>query len=136
MTPQEFLGRYMAAQVDMQRAERLIAKITALLEVQGVDTSGVKVQVSNMDDRTARLIANLVDAQQELEDVRMEAIRVMREINTVISRVSDPQQKRLLELRYLDGKTWEEISNTIHVTYRHVFNIHRKAKESVEDLIR
>lgn len=135
MTAHQFLDRYRAAKVDMQRAERLIAKIEALLEVRGVDTTSEKVQLSGFDDRTAGLIAELVDAKREYEEALERSVQVMREINGVIERVSDPQQKRLLELRYLDGKTWEEISNTIHVSYRHVFNIHQKAKESVEDLI-
>lgn len=135
MTAQQFLGRYRAAQVDMQRAERLIAKITALLEVQGVDTSNEKVQSSNIDDRTARLVAELVDARNDFEAARARAIRVVREINALIECISDPQQKRLLEMRYLEGKTWEEIANGIHVTYRHVFRMRRWALDAAEKLI-
>lgn len=135
MTAQQFLGRYRAAQIDMQRAERLIARITALLEVQGVDTSAEKVQTSSIDDRTARLIAELVDARREFEEARIRSVQMMREINALLERIPDPQHKRLLEMRYLEGKTWEEVAKGIHVTYRHVFNIHKRAKESAEELL-
>ena len=78
MIAQQFLGRYRAAQIDMQRAERLIARITALLEVQGVDTSAEKVQTSSIDDRTAWLIAELVDARREFEEARIRSVQMMR----------------------------------------------------------
>ena len=135
MNAQQFLSRYRAAKVDMERTERLIAKITALLEVHGVDTSNEKVQTSNIDDRTARLIAELVDARIDFEAARDRSIQAMREINALIERVPDSQQKRLLEMRYLEDKTWEEIANGIHVSYRHVFNVRKRAREAVEMLI-
>lgn len=135
MIAQQFLGRYRAAQIDMQRAERLIARITALLEVQGVDTSAEKVQTSSIDDRTAWLIAELVDARREFEEARIRSVQVMREINSLIELIPDPQQKRLVELRYLEGRTWEDIANEIHVSYRHVFNVRLQAKGAVEALI-
>ncbi len=132
MTAQQYLGRYRAAQVDMQRSERLIRKITALLEVQGMDTTSEKVQTSNNDDRTARLIAELVDARKEFEATRETSIGMLREIARVIGEVEQPLHKQLLEMRYIDGLTWFEISNNLHVTYRHVFNLHHRALEEIE----
>lgn len=133
MTAQQYLGRYRAAQVDMQRSERLIKRITALLEVQGVDTTSEKVQTSNTDDRTARLIAELVDARKEFEETQTASIGMLREIARVIGDVDQPLHKQLLELRYIDGLTWYEISNRLHVTYRHVFNLHRRALDEIEE---
>lgn len=133
MTAQQYLGRYRAAQVDMQRSERLIKRIAALLEVQGVDTTSEKVQTSNTDDRTARLIAELVDARKEFEETQTASIGMLREIARVIGDVDQPLQKQLLELRYIDGLTWYEISNRLHVTYRHVFRIHRSVLEQLDE---
>lgn len=133
MTAQQYLGRYRAAQVDMQRSERLIRKITALLEVQGMDTTSEKVQTSNNDDRTARLIAELVDARKEFEATRETSIGMLREIARVIGEVEQPLHKQLLEMSYIDGLTWFEISNNLHVTYRHVFRMHRNILEKLEE---
>ena len=132
---QQYLGRYRAAQMDMARAERLIKKTRELLEVQGVNTSSERVQSSIAGDRTANLIAELVDARHEFEEALERSLQVLRDINVVIENVSSPQQKRLLELRYIEGKTWEEISNTIHVTYRHVFRVRNNALAAVEEIL-
>lgn len=132
---QQYLGRYRAAQMDMDRAERLIKKTRELLEVQGVDTSSERVQSSVVGDRTANLIAELVDARMEFEEAMERSVQMMRDVNDVISMVSSPQQKRLLELRYIEGKTWEEISNAIHVTYRHVFRVRNNALAAVEEIL-
>ena len=135
MSVQQYLGSYRAAQIDMQRAERLIARINEQLDVQGVNTSSEKVQSSSSGDRTAKLIADLVDARNEFEDARDRALSAMREINAVIGMVTDPQQKRLLELRYIECKTWEEISGAMYISYRHVFNIHHKARDVVAQIL-
>lgn len=132
---QQYLGRYRAAKMDMDRAERLIKKTRELLEVQGVDTSSERVQSSVVGDRTANLIAELVDARMEFEEAMERSVQMMRDINGVIGMVSSPQQKRLLELRYIEGKTWEEISNNIHVTYRHVFRVRNNALAAVEEIL-
>lgn len=135
MTAQQYLGMYLAAQEDMRRAERLIEKLKSTLDVQGVNTASEKVQSSSTGDRTARIIAELVDARNDFEDARERSVRVMRDINAVIGMVKSPQQKRLLELRYIEGKTWEEISNNIHVTYRHVFRVRNNALAAVEEIL-
>lgn len=135
MTAQQYLYQYRSALIDLQRSERLIKRITALLEVQGVDTSAEKVQTSKLDDRTARLIAELVDAKREFRDLQEESVRRMRTVAGVIRAIEDPQQKRLLELRYIDGVTWYEIAEKMYVSYRHVFNIHRHALDEVEKIV-
>lgn len=135
MTAREFLGRYRAAQEDIRRAERLIKKVNEQLEVQGVNTTSERVQSSSTDDRTARLVAELVDARTDLEDAKERALRVMREINSLIELIPDPQQKRLVELRYLEGRTWEDIANEIHVSYRHVFRVRSNAFEAVDGIL-
>lgn len=135
MTAQQYLGMYLAAQEDMRRAERLIEKLKSTLDVQGVNTASEKVQSSSTGDRTARIIAELVDARNDFEDARERSVRVMRDINAVIGMVKSPQQKRLLELRYIEGKTWEEISNNIHVTYRHVFRVRNNALAAVQEIL-
>lgn len=135
MTAQQYLYQYRSALIDLQRSERLIKRITALLEVQGVDTSAEKVQTSKLDDRTARLVAELVDAKREFRDLHEESVRRMRTVAGVIRAIEDPQQKRLLELRYIEGLPWHEIAEKMYVSYRHVFRIHSRALEEAGEKI-
>ena len=56
----------------------------------------------------------------------------IRKIRACFSRVKDVEQRQLLELRYVDGYTWEEISERMHYSERKIFYIHGGALQSVQ----
>ena len=43
--------------------------------------------------------------------------------------------RALLEIRYLNGCTWEEVAERMHYTTRNIYNLHSAALRAVELLI-
>lgn len=71
---------------------------------------------------------NIVDLQNEIADEINELIAVEREISAAISEsCSDETYKAILEMRYLCYYKWEEIAVKLHVTFRWVMTLHKRA---------
>ena len=59
-----------------------------------------------------------------------------REIMHLIARVSKPEYRVLLELRYLRCWPWEKISGNMHCSKVHIFRIQKRALEEVDQLLK
>ena len=53
------------------------------------------------------------------------------EITTVIKEVDDPELQSLLEQRYLNFRTWEQIAVDMGYNVRHLYRMHDKALKKV-----
>lgn len=71
------------------------------------------------------LIEKLRQAMEEQNTHRWEIERRLR-------KMTDAQEKLLLKLRYIEGKTWEEIGEAMGYSSRYTFKIHKRALEHFE----
>ena len=55
-----------------------------------------------------------------------------REIEGAIRQVEDERLRELLQLRYLEGLTWEKVSEALNLQYRWVIKLHGDALENIE----
>lgn len=53
------------------------------------------------------------------------------EISSAICRVSDRSCRVLLIMRYLLGKSWQEIADEMHISERHVYRLRKKALKAL-----
>ena len=51
----------------------------------------------------------------------------MQIVDKIIEKLSDPYEKLILTERYLNNKSWEEISNLLHYEERNTQYLHGKA---------
>lgn len=54
-----------------------------------------------------------------------------REVCTYIGTVNDGTLRRILTLRYISGKTWEQIAVTTNYCYKQVCRLHGKALTAI-----
>ena len=107
----------------------LAMKVTANQTAEKV--SGGKDVKSPM----ANTIAKIVDLEREINGDIDRLVGLKAEIQETISQVSDVISQILLELRYINGKTWDEIANVLGFARSWVLRLHGVALKEIEDKI-
>ena len=122
-----FLLRYRALQVKKNAIERAIRDAMEDATNITVALKEVCVQSSGTGERMANDVIRAVDATADLEEIRQEAARVMREILDAINSVPDDVQQTVLIEHYINGRTLQDIQTDIHYEKRNTIIIHGRA---------
>lgn len=121
-----YLSRYrrMNARIDRLLDEKrrwweLALKITpSLSQAPGGGENGSRVE-RPMDKITE------IEAQITREIDQLHTIR--REIKEAVDRLEDENLRLLMEYRYIDGMTWEQIAVKMNYSYMQICRLHGKA---------
>ncbi len=88
-----------------------IRKLEELAASAGApDPGGARVQSGGSSDRVGELAIALAEAADEYRGRLLRALREMRRVERCISGVRDAQDRRMLELRYIDGLSYAELA--------------------------
>lgn len=129
MTNQEkasFLRRYIRLEEQIRRKENELQRWR-------IRASNISPTYSDMprggvkSDRIQSTVEEIISLEQEIGIVIKELVGVRKEIESVIQKVEDDTLKLLLEYRYIDGMTWEQIAVLMSYSYMHVCRLHGKA---------
>lgn len=71
-------------------------------------------------DKVDELERKITQAIDELADIRME-------IEAVLGQLEDDTLRELMEYRYIDGLTWEQVAEKMHYSWRHTCRLHGEA---------
>lgn len=123
----DYLLRYRALQLKCAAIERAIRTAMDNATNTTVSLKEVCVQTSGGGDMMANAIVSVIDATRFLDEERVEAVKVMREIMCAIKSVPDETQQTVLIEKYINGRTLQEIQGVIHYEYRNTRIIHGKA---------
>ena len=77
-------------------------------------------------------ITKLVDLEHEINDDIDRLVDLKHELSAFISQVDNQVCKMLLELRYLEGNTWEEVAEQLGYDLRSVYWLHGKTLQELE----
>jgi DNA-directed RNA polymerase specialized sigma subunit len=127
MTVKEYLkqGFELARDIRLKRE-----RIVRLREMAGHATSvSTAERVSGTPQRSK--MENCIAQIDELEREIDAAAGIIGEIKETIRGVEDINYRNVLELRYLDGMTWEQIGDRMHYSDRWVKTLHGRALERV-----
>lgn len=123
----EYLGGY-------RKACKRIAVLEEQLEsIRQVEESAKIQKLSDMpkggghQTDISDLLVKIENMQKKIDAARVEAMRAKVEIEASIGEVEDPDEQRVLRMRYIEGKRWSDIAEKMHYSYRHVLNIHGHA---------
>ncbi|MEY8414786.1 DUF1492 domain-containing protein [Tissierella praeacuta] len=111
-----------------EQLEALATRVTVNFTQEKVLGGGATT--SPMEDATVKLI----DLCHEINDDIDELIRLKAEILETISKVDDPVSQLLLQMRYIESKTWEEVAYALRYNNRTVFKIHGRALKEIEKI--
>lgn len=122
-----FLRRYKALIV---RRDSLLREIERMRESLTGTTVALKEDVvsgGGASDRMGATVAEIVDAEEALRPVLREIAQSVGEIMAAIDSVPDEMGKTVLTLRYIEGKSWEDIQELISYERTQTLVIHGKA---------
>lgn len=129
MTNQEkkaYLQKYRAADDEindlLREKERIMSRLTRMTScLSGMPHGGGE------SDKMTDGVAKVIELEAEI-DRKVDALcDFRREVCTYIGTVNDSTLRRILMLRYISGKTWEQIAVTTNYCYMQVCRLHGKA---------
>lgn len=130
MTVKEYLQQYKLLDsrinAKCEQLERLRELSTKVSAEQG---NGAR---SGVSDRVGSIVAKICDAEAEINEMIDELLDLRVEIEHTIAAVPDETLRQLLELRYINCKTFEQIAVEINYSYMHVCRLHGKALAQIK----
>lgn len=81
----------------------------------------------NTTSRVEDMAIKIADLEMEIfEDINT-LIALKRSLYRAINGLTDREAITILEMRYLNHKTWDEIADCVHTSLRNVHNMHGRA---------
>ena len=125
MTAKEYLQQYKfldsRINAKCEQLERLRELSTKVSVEQG---SGAH---SGVSDRVGNIVAKICDMEAEINEMIDKLLDLRVEIERAIAAVPDETLRQLLELRYINCKTFEQIAVEMYYTYQWVCVLHGRA---------
>lgn len=136
MNAKEYLGQiyYLDVKIKDKSAE-LETYRSNLYSIKTSTDYGMKVQHSYDEDKIANLINKITDTEDEINSMIDSLILDKVHIISTIDRIKEADVYDVLHKRYVQYKSFPEIADETHHSFRWVFNQHRKGLEQIEKLI-
>ena len=125
----------------LNRARNIDREINELLrEKEEVRDRVLKITQSYTGDavqstKDPHKFDRVVELEMEIDRHIDELVAVKTEILHGIAQLSDGRYREILRLRYLSGKTFEEISVEIRYSYKQTCRLHGRALLKMEEII-
>ncbi|MBR0085659.1 MAG: DUF1492 domain-containing protein [Lachnospiraceae bacterium] len=135
MTAKEYLGQYLKIKKRIKKLKGELRELRDLCDQITVDPTTEKVQTSGSKDRLGDVVAKIIDKENELLDQVEEAADVMDDIERSIDMLEDPDEQLMLQMRYVEGMSWNDIISSIPLSDRTAFTKHKSAMDRIEKII-
>ena len=126
MTAKEYLEQYktLDVQIDAKiaQAQRLRERAQYVSSTSSGDIHG-----SQPSDKVGELTAKIVDLEREINAEIDRLIDLKREIKELIAKLPDARQKSVLELHYINRRSFLKIAGQMHYSVETIYLIHRVA---------
>lgn len=114
---------------ELAHLKGMVTKITPTLKDDVVSGGGNQ-------DKLADAVAKIVDLEAEINRDIDRYVDAKRKVSSTIEKLDDPDQLKVLHMRYVQYKAWEQIACDMHMTYRNVCYIHGKGLQSVNQILK
>ena len=123
----KYLKRYINLDREIERkleeVSRLRSKLTRITQVLTAEPRGG----GSIYGKTEGILAKIVDLENEIDADIDRLVAIRDGIKTIIEAVEDDRERLLLQYRYLDGRTFEEIAVQMHYSWRQIHRLHSRA---------
>lgn len=117
------------------RLEELTNMRSNIFGTRAISYDSDPVQSSGVPDSMADAVAKYIDLEKEINESVDELIDLKHKIVGEIEQLSDPRHVRLLNLRYVQCKTFEQIAVDTNYSFRQVLRLHGSALQEFESVI-
>lgn len=127
MTVKEYLEQPHEAERKAIRCMEQVREVRATTNSVAISYTSVRVQSSRQQSRVEAGVIKAMELEAQALDLLSDYVRSFREVRALIVQVPDTDHSFLLELRYLNFKTWNEIAKIMGKTSRWVQILHSRA---------
>ncbi len=131
MTKKEFLNQYLNAQKEIGIKLDQIAKLRELSTKITQTLTPDKVK-SNSDNRLESSVSKIVDMEREIGASLDKLEKVRLQVENAISSMKNENLRRILEMHYINGYSFEQIAVKEHYSYRHATRLHGIALQQLQ----
>lgn len=107
----------------IRHKRELIEELMALASGTTVAVHGEKIQTSRQADRMAEYVIKAADIAKQIE-LDLNRLLALQADAIALFDFLPPIEQELMELRYLNGYTWERIAVEMHYSFRQVLRLH------------
>ena len=129
MTAKEYLQRYL----DTDREINI--KLDEIQSLRELATKTTQTFRPEEKQSTASLVAKIVDLEKEVNVAVDRLIEIKCEVEEIIKTLPDHRYREVLQLRYINGKLWREIAESLNYTDRNITYLHGKALLVLAEMI-
>lgn len=111
-------------------------QLTALKEMAGKITStfsDVKGGSRIQHDVMASAVANIVDLEKTLSEAVCQLMKAQKDLMGCFDCLKSPEGRAILQLRYLNNKSWKEIAAIMDCSLKTVYRKHKNALAELEE---
>ena len=127
MTAKEYLQRPKQIVQEIRRKQGRIETLKRLATRLGPEMSDIRVQTTPDPARIQGFLAEAADEEREITRLEGKLQEAMCDSARLIARLPNEEMARILERRYLDEWTWEEIIEEMDISRTQVYERHRIA---------
>lgn len=81
----------------------------------------------NGTNQTEIAVEHIIEIEREINESIDELVKIRKNIEKALAAIKDDTYRRLLEYRYIDGMTWEQIAIEMHYSYQWICKLHGRA---------
>lgn len=132
MTIKEYLSQ--AYRID-QRINSKLEQVASLRDLASKVTVSYKAEPiikTKPGSSKENAIIKIINLENQIDADIDRLVDIKRDIMKAIKSVEQPEYNLLLELRYLNYKTWEEIAEMMNYSWRNVHYVHGRALTAVK----
>ncbi len=132
MNAKEYLNQGFRINERIDSKIEQIAMLRNLALKTSVTLSDMPGDPNKGKSRTEGLIVKILGLEEEINADISKLVDLKQEIMRVIDKIEDPQESLLLNLRYLNFLTWEDIAIKMDCSVRTIHKLHGRALEHVK----
>ena len=112
---------------EMERKQTRIDTLRRFAQQLTAPLQEVKIKSSPDPARFQALLAEAADEEQELKKLEEERVQAVTEAVLAFSALPDERMIRIMELRYLEERSWEEIAEEMYMSESWTLKLHKAA---------
>ena len=126
----ERLKRYRRLKEEIERQGERLARMESAIESPPKVLDGTP-HSSFAADRLAIAVARKIALEDAMLASLKEEAAEVAEIERAIQLLTDPQEREMLRLRYIDGYEWADICGQLNCSWTQTHRVHSRALQSI-----
>lgn len=127
-----WLGSYQKALEEQRFLQQELLRLRSEAERVTAACTGMPRGGAPDGGRLPRAVERIDTAQKKLEEQLEACLERRMEVTGAIGHVADPGRREVLRLRYLEGRCYRDIADTMGLVERQVYRLHRRGVEEAQ----